>query len=190
MNKDFFKDLFKPENKNTLNSIYMMFLIGVVLLIFSNSFSDKEDIDDKNDASLNTEISEYTTQNNVLINGENSIEKQLEDILSKVEGAGVVDVFITYASTEEKIIAQNIKTERNYNELGDDISYKQENEIIFIEEKDDAKPYILMEYSPKVEGVVVVAEGGDNALVKQSLHSGVQAIFGIDAHKIVILKMK
>ena len=44
------------------------------------------------------------------------------------------------------------------------------------------------ELSPKVEGVIVIAEGGDDALVKQNITEAVQALFGIDTHKIRIMK--
>ncbi|MGN0422485.1 MAG: stage III sporulation protein AG, partial [Lachnospiraceae bacterium] len=38
------------------------------------------------------------------------------------------------------------------------------------------------------EGVVVLAEGGDNAVVKQNITEAVQALFGIDTHKIRVMK--
>ena len=49
-------------------------------------------------------------------------------------------------------------------------------------------PYISKELSPQVEGVVVIASGGDNAVVKQNITEAVQALFGIDTHKIRIMK--
>ncbi len=44
------------------------------------------------------------------------------------------------------------------------------------------------ELTPRVEGVVVVAGGGDDAVVVKNITESVQALFGIDTHKIRIVK--
>ena len=45
------------------------------------------------------------------------------------------------------------------------------------------------ELTPQVEGVLVVAEGGDNSLVKQNILQSVMSLFPLEAHKITIVKM-
>lgn len=42
---------------------------------------------------------------------------------------------------------------------------------------------------PEVEGVFVVSQGGDNSSVKLAITEAIQALFGIDVHKIKIVKM-
>ena len=51
-------------------------------------------------------------------------------------------------------------------------------------------PLVLSEASPKVEGVVIVAEGGGNPAVCASLNRAAQALLDVPAHKIAVLKMK
>lgn len=46
------------------------------------------------------------------------------------------------------------------------------------------------ETNPRVEGVLVIAEGGDSSRVKQEIIEAAQALFGIEAHKIKIMKME
>lgn len=46
------------------------------------------------------------------------------------------------------------------------------------------------ELSPKIEGVVVIADGGENAVVKENISSAVQALFDIEPHKIRIMKSR
>lgn len=41
-----------------------------------------------------------------------------------------------------------------------------------------------------VSGVVIVAEGADNAVVRTKISEAVMALFPIDAHKISIIKMR
>lgn len=38
-------------------------------------------------------------------------------------------------------------------------------------------------------GVLIVTEGADNTMVKQQISEAVSALFGIDMHKIIIVKM-
>ena len=44
------------------------------------------------------------------------------------------------------------------------------------------------EILPKVEGVVVVAEGGDQPVIVKNITESIQALFGIETHKIRIGK--
>ena len=44
------------------------------------------------------------------------------------------------------------------------------------------------EMAPEVEGVVILAQGGDDPVVEQEITQAVQALFGIDTHKIRIMK--
>ena len=45
-------------------------------------------------------------------------------------------------------------------------------------------PYVRKEIRPQVEGVLISAEGGDHAVVRKEITEAVQALFGIETHKI------
>ena len=49
-------------------------------------------------------------------------------------------------------------------------------------------PYISKEMTPEIEGVLVIAQGGENAVVVQNITEAIQALFGVEAHKIKIMK--
>ena len=49
-------------------------------------------------------------------------------------------------------------------------------------------PYVKQELSPRIEGVLVIADGGDNAIVIENITEAVQALFGVDTHKIKVMK--
>lgn len=42
--------------------------------------------------------------------------------------------------------------------------------------------------SPEVEGVIVIADGGGNAVVVQNITGAIQALYGVEAHKIKVMK--
>ena len=49
-------------------------------------------------------------------------------------------------------------------------------------------PYVTKELCPKVTGVVVSAEGGDNVKVKTEISEAMEALFDVPPHKIKVLK--
>ena len=49
---------------------------------------------------------------------------------------------------------------------------------------------MVQELSPEVKGILVVAEGGGNTSVKKQIQETIEALFGLDAHKISIMKME
>ena len=49
-------------------------------------------------------------------------------------------------------------------------------------------PYVSKEMAPEIAGVLVIAQGGDDAVVVQNITEAIQALFGVEAHKIKIMK--
>lgn len=55
--------------------------------------------------------------------------------------------------------------------------------------QDKSFTYAAQKSYPEVEGVFVVSQGGDDSSVKLAITEAIQALFGIDVHKIKIVKM-
>ena len=51
-------------------------------------------------------------------------------------------------------------------------------------------PYVRKKLQPAVGGVAVLAEGAGVEAVRENIREAIQALFGIDANKIKIAKMK
>ncbi|MEI3163882.1 MAG: hypothetical protein V8S74_10990 [Lachnospirales bacterium] len=152
------------QDKKSLAFIICCLFIGI-MLILSGSGSSKTTIK-----------TEKATDN---------ITTQLEKTLSQVEGAGKVKVLINYSQSGEKILAYDM--ESNVNEKDNGKENNSKSEVVYDGNK---MPVILKEYMPKVEGVIIVAQGGNIESVKKQLISGTVALLGIDSHKIEVLKMK
>ena len=56
--------------------------------------------------------------------------------------------------------------------------------------KEDGRQGVYSAGETEVTGVLIVAEGADNAVTVQKIQQAVMALFQIDAHKIRIMKMK
>ena len=126
------------------------------------------------------------------------MEKRLEEMLSAMQGVGRVKVMITLASSGEKIVEKDIPLERSNIVENDSTGgnrstnemYSREETVYSTNSEGDKIPYVIRENSARVEGVGVVAQGGDQTQVQKNISDVIQALFGIEAHKIKVVKMK
>ena len=143
----------------------------------------------------NFSVTEGIYQENYVVS---RLEQKLEDILSSMYGVGKVKVMITLISGGEKVIAKDIPMERNNIVENDSAGgnrntnemYSQEETVYSTTHEGEKIPYVIKENSAVVKGVSVVAEGGDNSMVQKNISEVIQALFGIEEHKIKVVKMK
>ena len=127
---------------------------------------------------------------------ESYLEEKTADILKQVDGVGGVTVMITLKSGGQKIIEKDQSgssqtTEEEDSEGGKRTVEESTSDKTSIYEQDSdgsSAPYVSKELSPEIEGVVVIADGGGNAVTAQNITEAVQALFGVEAHKIKIMK--
>lgn len=124
------------------------------------------------------------------------LEQTLEELLSTMEGAGKVKVMITLKDSGETVVEKDITTEtggttqvdtQGSNNTSD--RYEIGETVFESVEKGISSPYVKQVISPQIEGVVVSTQGGDNLQVNKNITEAIQALFGIDVHKIKIIKM-
>ncbi len=183
-----------PKEKR--DKIVIVFLLGVFFLLVAtpvSSFSSK-------DENINVETTELM-QEKMYENEENDeyieqLENKLEQTIEGMEGAGKVHVMITLESSGEKILDKNqpyesssevVKEEGKESEQS---TIQSESETVLIDVDGNTSPIIIQERYPKIEGVVVVCEGGDNTAISLRIKEAVQALFSVDAHKIVVCKLQ
>lgn len=136
-----------------------------------------------------------TKQSNM---SEELLEKRLENTLSEMDGVGKARVLITFESSEENIVKEDLEYEKSQNEEENQSSGKKISQDIrnkkdtIYETNADGKnvPYIIKKLSPKIEGVAVIAEGGKHPEVVEKIKEVVTAVLDVEAHKISVVKMK
>lgn len=178
MNESFFRQLFQPENKGKRNRMAAAFFLGVLLLLCGRSafFQEKE-----------AEQPQPAAETEVRQEGQD-IQKEMEEVLSCVEGAGQVRVMVTYRSGAEQVLATEERREESSKST--EASVQTEQTVVLADNGDGQSPIVLKEQSPIVEGVVIVAEGGEDPVVCGRLTEAAQALLDIPSHKIAVLKMK
>ncbi len=187
------------------DQIVILFLLGVLLLVIALPDGNREQ---------ENEMDVQTGDENVIASGSRSeeeyvsyMEKNLERILAQMKGVGEVTVMITLKESAEKVVEKDVSTTSDTVDEEDSQGgvRKTENDsrgettVYFGDggsgglrgssyEGAGQNPYVSKELTPRVEGVVVVAGGGDDAVVVKNITESVQALFGIDTHKIRIVK--
>ena len=116
------------------------------------------------------------------------LESRLEETLSLIDGAGQVRVMITMKDTGEKVVEKDVTCRADAASDGSQ-NTEQSQSSVYTRDGNAETPYISNEMTPQVEGVLVVAQGGGNSMIKQNILQSVMALFPLEAHKITIVKM-
>lgn len=178
------------EKKLKQSDWLILVLAGILILIIALPTDTKE----KKQAEEAKE--NIPKENNTMEASKDEIERKLEDILEKINGAGDVKVMITYQDSGTQVVEKDKNTSENSLEesgsTGGVRSTKEQQlqESTVYEEADAGNtPFVSKELLPKVEGILIVASGGDNQKVKQNISEAVLALFQVEAHRIKIVKM-
>lgn len=176
--------------------VIILFLLGVFFLLIATPVSSFSGKDKKSVSEEEPDVSDKTVENSKKDAYIEELENKLEQTIGGMEGAGKVLVMITLKDNGEKILDKNqpyeSKTEKSSEEgkETESTSIKSDQETVLIEEGGDTTPIVVQELYPDIEGVVVVCEGGDNSELALHIKEAVEALFSIDAHKIVVCKLQ
>ncbi|MBQ3514452.1 MAG: stage III sporulation protein AG [Lachnospiraceae bacterium] len=169
------------ENKKA--SIFV--LAGLLLLVLTIPTNDNKNKENEV-SSVELEEEDYCKK----------LESQMEEILSKVDGVGKVEVMITLKNSKEQVINKDTSlnssksVDEKEGEKSESESLEQGEETILVNIDGDSVPYVVKEYSPTVEGVLIIAQGGDNPNVKVALIEATTVLLNVPSHKVSILKME
>lgn len=181
------KELLKSGNGKAMGNIIIAVLFGIMLIVagdmlFTKPAAEPEKTEDESIAG-----DDYIS----------CLEEKTKNLLSQVEGAGNVDVMITLNSGGESVFAQENKKSTSETEesasQGDSrgiVSETEESTIVTVNNGDGStSPVVIKEKTAEISGIVIVAEGGDDVIVKDSLIRAAQALFGVSANKVEVFKM-
>lgn len=125
------------------------------------------------------------------------MELRLEKTLKYMEGVGAVKVMVTLQSSEEAVVEKDQPGRRSntmQSEAGGKSSsansYENDESTVYVTDAQGGQsPYVVKRIEPSVEGVLVVAQGGGSAQVSKNITEAIEALFGIEPHKIKVVKM-
>lgn len=114
----------------------------------------------------------------------------MEKILGSIKGVGKVNILINYSGGKRIEIASKVETVTKVDSDGTVYTITENRSPIIVSGNGESKPIILKEESAAIEGVIIVAEGADNAGVKLQLISAVKTLLDINPDKIKVFSMK
>lgn len=206
MNK--WKDLLKKYAKSGLKKENMIVIIltGILLFIIAmpvkeNSkkesvlMDSKNEIMDEKQGALQSEVWQEEDQS---MRYADYLEKRLEETLSMMEKVGKVEVMVMVSASKRDMVEKDRSTIRSNTAETDseggtrkvNNTESSETTLFTVDENGNQIPYVIQVFEPEIEGVMVVAEGAGREKVNSDITEAIQALFGVEAHKIKIVKMK
>ena len=188
------------NNKKKIENLVVFILILIITVIVINVIWNGDNNDENEQPAsdpnkkLATDVNEETTQTS---SGTYEIDKELEEILSKIEGVGYVKVMITYSQTSQTVPLYNEDTTTKDTEETDQSGGTRKitesdtkKDIIFKEDNGEKEPITQSIISPKIEGAIITAKGASDANVKTKIVQAVEAVTGLSTHKIQVFEMQ
>ncbi len=115
------------------------------------------------------------------------LENKIKNFIEKIDGAGKTEVIITLAETTEYIYATDNKDTQKNNSNSDDSTVQKD--YVIIENNNNDEGLLIKTIEPKVRGVAISCEGGNNSHVQQQIYSTISAILDISTSSISISKL-
>lgn len=117
-------------------------------------------------------------------------EDKLAAIISSISGVGRTKVMVTLENSEESVWATQGAQERENSGTDGGEKYSREDEYVLIQSSSSEEGGLLLKIiQPRIRGVAIVCDGGDNVYVREKITSAVAAVLDISTAKISIAKM-
>lgn len=193
--KDFLDKLMKKNGKTNVSYVIVLVLIGVLILLVSSFFTSKPTYSSNEPAEK--AVVETPKEKDYLSSYEDKQKKDLENILSSIDGIGKVQVMITFESGREQVPATDINNSVNKTEekdtTGGTRSTTQNNagaKVVMKGSGGSTEAIILKTLNPKVISVVIVAEGAKNKDLQYKIMKTVSGLYNIPENKVDVYSMK
>lgn len=172
------------------NQILIGGLVGILLLVIAlPAGSGKEESQEEAQES-------QIVQKEDSGNYEKHLERRLKEVLESMDGVGKAEVMITLKDNGESVVEKNVTKDNKKIQEEDgstrrtDTEEQLQEETVFSQAQSSSQePFVSKEVTPKIEGVLVVAQGGGNKIVAKNISDAVLALFPVEAHKIKVVKM-
>ena len=175
--------LFSGDKK--IKWILLAELAGILLILFSEIFPQGSD----------------TPQNAQPVTADNETfcrqtEEKIYDLVSRIQGVGEAQVWVTLESGVEYVYLQeeitNTDTTKDYD--GGDVKTLREKDnseqtYILVSKNGEEQPLIQKQLEPTVRGVVVVCEGAHDASVTEQVVNAITCALGISSNRVYVAQL-
>ena len=183
-NKPFLKKIIDTlQSKTGLSGkVLVIVIIGILglLLIAVSEFIPSGEKNEKK------EVSTYLADTSYTHSFKKETERELKEIISKIDGVGEVSLMLTLDGTTEYVYAEDVDTETDEN--SDSRSNKYKNKVIIVDSDGWETALVKKIIEPKVKGVIIVCSGGGNIEIKERVIKAVSSALNISSNNICVEK--
>lgn len=193
----------------TRDNLIILVLAGVLLFVIALPAKETESQSKTTDI-LGTQESASLDSAGVVVAGQSSEtgsntaldvyareqEAKLEKLLASMNGVGNVEVMLTFVSSEELVVEKDTPTVRSNTVEKDSAGgnrtvsqFETGDTTVYSSASGTSTPYVVKTLNPRVEGVVIVAQGASDETVSRNISEAVQALFGVEAGRIKVVDM-
>lgn len=170
--KEILKKALAPKNRIKL--FVVIGIVGVLLILLSEVLPQNSQSESASLTGCEISYSDYVEE----------LEDKTQNIISSINGVGECKVMITLKDTNESVYA------KNSSEKTDDGSYSQDYEYVLYELNGEDTPVLVKQNFPKIQGVVVVCQGGDNVEIKEQIVNSITSLFDVSSSKVSVSKLE
>lgn len=124
------------------------------------------------------------------------VQTQLQSIIGQIDGVGHVNVMVTVESGVEYVYEQSVKTtsdksqdsESSGRQQTQENSNEEKSAILIDQGSGGQQALVKTEIQPKIQGVVVVCDGGNDPVVKEKVIDAVTVALNISSTQISVSK--
>lgn len=175
------------KNDKVLKIIVFIGLAGIALIFVSSMFTPNDNAVPEEDITQSSDtLSQYRQD----------LCDELGNMIASIDGAGKTKIMLTMEQTTQNVYAsdkdvqQKETSQKNdKSENADKQSTEKESYVIVRQSDGSEKALTVSQIMPTVKGVLVICEGGENALVRQRITEAVSAILDISSAHICVTKL-
>ena len=186
------------NKKKIENFVFFIVVLIITIVAINLIWNDKKSSYKTNEVDPDKVLADDHVQSNKQVSQTtDNLTQNLENILSKIQGVGEVNVFINYSESSEVVAMYNENSKSSTTEETDTsggIRKIQETDtqkdIIYEENNGIKTPMTKKVIQPKIEGAIITAKGASDVEVKSSIIQAVEAATGLATHKIQVFEMR
>lgn len=196
--KDLIVDNNGKDSKKKIENLVVFIIILIITIIAINTIWKGDGKETKTivDSNKQLAVTNSIDSNNSNFSKEDELKINLENILSKMNGVGKVNVLVTYSESSQIVAMYNENTKETSTEEKDETGGTRiikesdtQKDVIYQEENGEKKPITQKTVMPKIEGAIITAQGANDIDVKTNIIQAVEAVTGLATHKIQVFEM-
>lgn len=167
------------KGKNGIRCLVILGVAGMILILLSEWWPFGRD---KKEETVTTDTAAYVE----------ALEERLTATVSRIDGVGNCRVMLTLENGVKYVYASEERSGSDYKTEGDTLSKADDNEssVILVQTDDGYEGLLVTELQPTVKGVVVVCEGGGEAVVQERVKAALCAVLNITDKRVCVVAGK